>query len=539
MSSPGGRGRALCWVACVVACTVGAATGCDAVQESRPRRDPGAVVVARASDARALDPARVTDSESIEVGTLLFEGLLRWRPGTTEVEPGLATRWSVSPDGSRWTFHLRPGVRFHDGTPLDASAVAFSFERVLVASHPHYLHGSDADYRRNLLSSITRIVAIDPLTVEIHTASPYAPLLGDLAMFPIVSPTAVARWGEQFVEHPVGTGPYQLEAWSRGEQVVVRRFDGYWGEAPATDRIVFRVIVDARQRLVELESGSVDLATSILPHEQPYIELHPDLALHATPGNDVSYLALNTQRPFFRDPRVRRAVNHAINKEPIVKLAYQGRAVAADGPLPPTSWAYRAPKKRTVYDPDTARRLLAEAAADGTFDPSTVLEFYALSTPRPYLSQPERVARFLQAALAQVGIKTQLHLLPYTEHKAIVEAGEHDLAVFGWVGDTGDPDNFLNVLFHSSNARVGAAQNIAFFADPSVDENLRLAQRTSRKSERAVLYATVQEQLAEAAPWVPLAHSELVVAARAEIEGVILSPLGHPVYALIRRREVR
>lgn len=512
------------------------AVACDAGQGARPRRDPGALVVAGASDVRALDPVRVTDSESIEVGGLIFEGLLRWRPGTTEVEPGLATRWSVSEDGNRWTFHLRDGVKFHDGTPFDASAVVFSFERLLVPEHPSYLRGSDADYRRGLLKSIRRVVAIDPATVEIQTGSPYAPLLGDLAMYPIVSPPAVTRWGDAFVEHPVGTGPYELETWARGEQVVVRRFEGYWGAQPAISRIVFRVVVDPRQRLVELESGSVDLATSILPDEQPFVALHPDLVLHSAPGNDVSYLAFNTRRPWFADPRVRRAASYAINKEPIVKLAYQGRAIAADGPLPPSSWAYRAPHTRYTYDPVTARKLLGEAAADGTFHPDVVLNLYALSTPRPYLSQPERVARFLQSALAQVGIKTRLVLLPYAEHKAIVEAGYHDLAVFGWVGDTGDPDNFLNVLFHSSNAGR-RAQNIAFYEDPEVDAKLELAQAASDKARRAALYAAVQDEIAEAAPWVPLAHSEFVVAARSELEGVIVSPLGHPVYALIRRAE--
>ena len=520
-------------------CLTGVAVvaACDAGQATRASRDPGALVVARASDVRALDPLRVTDSESIEVGGLIFEGLLRWRPGTTEVEPGLATEWRVSSDGNRWTFELRDGVQFHDGTPMDASAVVFSFERLLDPAHPSYLAGSDAGYRRGLLKSIKKVVAIDPQTVEIHTTTPYAPLLGDLAMYPIVSPLAVRAWGDAFAAHPVGTGPYALETWERGEQVVLRRFDAYWGAKPTIGRLVFRVIVDARQRLVELESGSVDIATSVLPDEQPFVDLHPDLVLHASPGNDVSYLAFNTQRPWFRDPRVRQAISHAINKEPIVKLAYQGRAIAADGPLPPSSWAYQSPAVQYPYDPVRARALLAEAEAAGTFHPSVVLSFYALSTPRPYLSQPERAARFLQSALAQVGVRTQLILLPYEEHKAVVEAGYHDLAVFGWVGDTGDPDNFLNVLFHSSNAKRRGAQNIAFFADHEVDHALMAAQATSVKSERAALYASVQARLAGAAPWVPLAHSEFVVAARAGLQNVILSPLGHPVYPLIRRGE--
>ncbi|MGE0399020.1 MAG: ABC transporter substrate-binding protein [Kofleriaceae bacterium] len=523
----------------VALCLVLITSACDAERPaSNGRRDPGALVVAEASDVQALDPLRVTDSESIEVGSLMFEGLVRWKAGTTDVTEGLATQWRVSEDGTVWTFELRPNVRFHDGTPLDANAVVFSFERLLTKTHPFYLAKADANYRRGLLSSIEKVVAVGKMTVAIHTTKPYAPLLGDVAMFPIVSPAGVKQWGDAFREHPVGSGPFQIVEWIRGEQVVVRRFDGYWGQKPAIDRIVFRVIVDARQRLVELESGSVDLATAILPDEQPFVELHPDLVLYTTAGNDVSYLAFNTQRPPFDDPLVRRAVSYAINKEPIVKLAFQGRAVAAEGPLPPTQWGYHKPKAHYGYDLVTARKLLNEAIANKTFDPDKVYRFFALSTPRPYFSQPERVARFLQSAMGQLGIKTELVTQPYSEHKASVEAGEHDLAIFGWVGDTGDPDNFLYVLFHSDNAIAPGAQNIAFYKEPKVDEMLSRA-RTSDKATRTALYASVQDTIAEAAPWVPLAHSEFVVAARAELENVVLSPLGHPIYSLIRRKATR
>jgi peptide/nickel transport system substrate-binding protein len=355
-------------------------------------------------------------------------------------------------------------------------------------------------------------------------------------MFPIVSPTAVTRWGAAFEEHPVGTGPFAFEEWSRGERVVVRRYAGYWGDRPGVDRIVFRTVDDARQRLVELESGSVDLATGILPDEQAFVELHPDLVLYGTPGNDVSYLAINTQHPPFDDVRVRRAVNFAINKEPIVKLAYQGRAIAADGPLPPTQWAYHVPTTRYPYDPAAAKELLAEATRDGAFDPNKTYKLAGLSTPRPYMAQPERVARFIQAALAQVGMKTDLELLPYREHNARVSAGQHDLAIFGWVGDNGDPDNFLYVLFHSDNASPPAPQNIAFYRNAEVDALLSEAQAARDEATRGALYARAQDKIVEDAAWVPLAHSELVVAARAELAGVVLSPIGHPVYALIRRR---
>ncbi len=513
------------------------AIGCDAGSGAHNHRDPGALVVAQASDVLGLDPARVTDSESIEAGELMFEGLVGWRPGTTDIEPRLATAWSVSPDGKTWTFHLRDHVAFHDGTPLDADAVVFSFERLLDAKHPYYIASEEASYWRTLLGAIEKVVAIDPLTIEIHVVRPHAPLVADLAMFPMVSPTAVRRWGDAFMTHPVGTGPFAFETWKRGEGITVRRFEGYWGPQPGLSRIVFQVVVDARQRLIDLESGSVDIAVAILPDEQPFVELHPDLQLKRSAGNNVSYLAFNTQRPPFDDVRVRRAANFAINKEPIVKLAYQGRAEAADGPLQPGEWGYHMPSTGYPYDPAAARKLLAAAAADGHIDLDKTYKLYVMSTPRPYVSQPERVARFLQSALAQVGLKTELVVQDYKTHRDAVEAGDHDLCLFGWVGDTGDPDNFLYVLFDSANAIPGSAQNVAFYKQPIVDDWLARAQVASDQATRAGLYAAVQDQIAVDAPWVPIAHAEHVVAARSDLERIIMSPTGHPVYALIRRGE--
>jgi peptide/nickel transport system substrate-binding protein len=517
-----------------------AALACDpAPRTLHHRRDPGALVVAQAADVAGFDVVRVLDSESLEVGEILFEGLARWRAGTADLEPGLAIAWQVSPDGRRWTFALRPGVVFHDGTPLDADAVVFSFDRVLDPRHPYYLSGDDAGYWRGLLKDVRRVTAVGPGTVAIEIARPYAPLLGELAMFPIVSPAAVRRWGSEFTRHPVGTGAFAFAAWDPGEQVVVERFARYWGPPPALERLVFRVVIDARQRLVDLQSGSVDLVAAILPDEQSFVELHPDLVLHHVPSNDVSFLAFNLSHPPFDDLRVRRAVNHAIHKDPIIKLAYQGRAVAADSPLPPRRWGYHAPETRYDYDPVTARRLLAEAAASHAFDPAKVYRFYAPATPRAYLPAPDRVAHYLQAAMAQIGLRTELVLQPITSHTASVGRGDHDLALFGWIGETSDPDNFLYVLFHSDNAVPGSAHNIAFYRSPEVDRLLVDAQAEVEDRRRLELYARAQDLIAEDAPWVPLAHSELVIAARADLDQVILSPLGHPLYAMIRRKEPR
>jgi peptide/nickel transport system substrate-binding protein len=514
-----------------------AAPACDVTRRLHRSRDPETLVVAQA--VVGLDLARVIDNESLEVGVILFEGLARWRPGTDEIEPGLATAWQVSPDGLRWTFTLRPGVVFHDDTPLDAAAVAFSFDRVLDPAHPSYLAGGDAGYWRSLLKDVTRVTAVGPSAVALELARPYAPLLGVLALFPIVSPAAVRTWGTDFLRHPVGTGAFAFEAWDPGDEVVVKRFARYWGPRPSLERIVFRVVVDARQRLVDLQSGSVDLAAAILPDEQTFVELHPDLKLHHAPSNDITYLAFNTRRPPFDDLRVRRAISHAINKQPIVKLAYQGRAVAADSVLSPGQWGHHVPKARYDYDPVRARALLDEATAAGAFDPARVYRLYTPTTSRAYLPQPERVAHYLQAALAQIGVRTELVPQPIAGHLTSIRRGDHDLALFGWLGDTGDPDNVLYVLLHSDNAVPGSAHNVSFYQRPEVDRLLVAAQSAVDRDRRGRLYAEVQDRVAEDAPLVPIAHSELVIAARAELDQVILSPLGHPLYTMIRRKGPR
>jgi peptide/nickel transport system substrate-binding protein len=512
------------------------AAGCEARRvPSHQRRDPGALVVAQPADVISLDPVLATDSESIEVGELIYEGLVGWKAGTTEIEPRLATSWQVSDDGRTWRFQLRPHVTFHDGTRFDAEAVRYSFERLLVRDHPQGV-GEGGNYWRSMLGDVERVAVIDPLTVELHVRRRYAPLLGNLVMYPIVSPTAVQIWGPAFKDNPVGTGPFYLDEWVKGSHVALRRNSRYWGAPAGLKEIVFQVSVDARQRLINLESGSVDLATAILPDEQAFVELHPDLVLHTTAGNDVSYLALNTQRPPFDDVRVRRAANYAINKDPIVKLGFQGRAIAAETPLPPSMLGYHLPATRYQYDPVAARRLLAEAESDGRFDPTQELKLYAPSTPRPYLPQPERVARLIQASLAQSGIRTKLVLLPYAQFRDAVQSGQHDLCVFGWIGDNGDPDNFLYVLLHSNQANPETgAQNVALYRDRDVDDMLLAAQEADEPT-RIKLYAAIQDKIAADAPWVPIAHSELVVAGRAELERVVISPTGHPVYHQIRRR---
>jgi peptide/nickel transport system substrate-binding protein len=503
------------------------------------RRDTRTVVVGRPADALSLDPARATDNESGEVCEQIYESLLRYRPGSTRIEPGLAERWEMSADGRQWTFHLRKGVRFHDGTRLDAHAVMFSLERQRDASHPY--HRPDKTRLEfsyvEMLKNIRKVEAVDPLTVRITIDRNYAPFEANMAMVAvaIVSPSALMAWREEYYLHPVGTGPFRFSEWKDG-RIVLERNDDYWDKPPAIDRLVFRAIPDGRQRLIELESGAIDVAYSILPGELQFVDLHPDLQLYRAAANNVAYLAMNLTHPPFDDARVRRAVNFAINKDPIVKLAYQGMATPATGPLPPTQWGYH-PVDAYRYDPHRASELLKDAAADGHFDPYRVHKLYVPSTPRPYLPDPESVARVIQANLKAVGIETELVVQGIKAHVESLQNGEHDLALFGWVGDNGDPDNFLYLLLDQDNATEGAARNVAFYRDPELHELLMAAQQSTSRAHREEIYQRAQERIAAQAPWVPLAHSQVSVAARVDVGGIVVNPSTHVDFRGVKRLE--
>lgn len=520
-------------LALAAAAACGDRLGISPEERTSAERRGATIIVGRPSDASSLDPARPTDNESAEVVSQIYETLVRYRADSTDVEPALATRWEVDATGTVWTFTLREGVTFHDGTPFDAAAVVFSFERQRDPTHP--FHTGRFGYWENQYKNIARVEAVDPRTVRITIADRYAPFLASMAMFPvaIVSPAAVERWGAEFPEHPVGTGPFRFERWERGDRIVLVRNPRYWDVPALAERVVFETIPDARQRLVDLESGAIDLALAVLPEELQFVDLHPGLTLYRKAANNVTYLAFNCLHPPFDDPEVRRALTLAINKQPIVRMAYQGLAIPADGALPPGQWGHLEIPSR--YDPDEARQRLAELAAAGRVDLGKRYRLFAPTTPRPYLPNPEQVARVLRSNLEAVGLRVDLVLQPFSAQRADTEAGNHDLALAGWGADNGDPDNYLYLLFHEDNTTPGIARNLSFYRNREVSRLLIAAQRVEDRAARDAIYADVQRRIADDAPWVPLAHSEVAIAARDDISGIQVQSNGSVIYAGLHR----
>ncbi len=482
--------------------------------------DPGPqLVVGRPVDALGLDPGRISDSESAEVCEQIYDHLVRYAPGGTEIVPALASSWEVSHDGTVWLFHLRHGVRFHDGTPFDADAVVFNLDRQRDPRHP--FHAGSPFPSEPMLRNVEQVERVDDHTVRVTIERAYAPFLANLAMFSVgmVSPTAVKRWGADYPFHPVGTGPFRFVEWSRGERITLAANPQYWGGAPTLRHLVFTVVRDSRQRLTALEGGAIDVAERLDPADTQFAALDPELKVDRVAGNNVGYLAMNTLHPPFDDERVRRAVNHAVDKAAIVKLVYQGTALPATGPLAPSAWGH-VDLPGYAYDPARARRLLDEAG----YRPDRPLKLYVMTASRPYLPSPERAARMIARNLADVGMRVEVVENPLEEHLRAVQDNQHDLCLLGWSGDNGDPDNFLYGLLDSDNAELGTAKNLSFFRDVRLHGLLRWAQESQDRAHRLAYYADAQKIIDDRAPWVPLAHAELVVARRADVAHLVLEP---------------
>lgn len=482
------------------------------------------LLVGKADDPVGLDPAALTDLESIQVTESIYDTLVRFGEGTLDVEPALAESWTSSPDGRTWTFRLRDGVRFHDGEPCDAGAVAWNYARQIDPSSPSR-YGATFSYWALIWgtpSKLTRVEAVDRRTVRFELSEPVAPFLDSMALsyFGLSSPAAVERHREDYFKHPVGTGPFRFVEWAPQERVVLERFDRHWDGAPALDRVVFRPIPDANSRQMQLRAGAVHLVTQVILETVEDLAQDPSVRVVSEPGMNVGFLAFNNRR--LEDRRVRQALRCAVDMPALVEGLFRSLATPASSPLPPPVWGRldRGPER---YDPDRARRLLAEAGyADGLS-----LDLWYMSVSRPYMPEPRAIGEALQAMLAEVGVTVDLKTSDWSQYLDSTAKGEFDLCLLGWVGDHGDPDNYLFTLFDSQNidTEVGGS-NLFLYRNEEVDGLLRRARTLLKRPEREPLYLRAQEILWEDAPWAPMAYADQVAAHHPALEGFRLHPGG-------------
>lgn len=484
---------------------------------------------AKAGDVVKLDPADVTDGESITVMNNIFEGLIRYKPGTTELEPWLAEKWDVSPDGKVFTFYLRKGVKFHDGTDFNADAVVFSFERQRDPNHPFHKYG-EWEYWSWCFNEIEKVEKVDDYTVKITLSEEFAPFLTTMAMFTvyIVSPKNHEKWGAEASSHPVGTGPFKFVEWVKDDHITLEKFENYWGPKPKIDKLIFKVIPDASVRLLELQKGTIDGMEFPNPDDLEKIKGDKNLTLLTQPGLNIGYLAFNLGQdtpgydPKLSDVRVRKAIYHAINRQDIIEHLYKGTAVVAKNPLPPTLWGYNDEIVDYEYNPDKAKELLKEAGYPNGFETN----LWAMPVARPYMFDPQKIAEAIQSDLAKVGIKAKIVTYDWGTYLDKTEGGEHAMCLLGWTMDYPDPDNILYVLLDPDAATVGSAGNVAFYRNDKVHELNMLARKTYDIKEREKYYKEIQRIVHEDIPWVPLAHAQQMVVFRSNVKGFVLYPTG-------------
>ncbi|PJF27943.1 MAG: glutathione ABC transporter substrate-binding protein [Phototrophicales bacterium] len=471
------------------------------------------LTIAGGVDIENTNVFSVTASPSFSVLDHIYEQLFEMTEAG-ELVPELAESITALSD-NEYLITLKQGISFSDGTPFNAEAVKANLDYALNADNA-------APYRFLLVvaGEPAQVEVVDEYSIKLTTAIPFAPVPAHLShsAFGMVSPAALAQGPEFLASNAVGTGPYMLSEWNRAEQVVLTRNPNYWGEQPEIETLIFKVVPEAGARIVEIESGTVDVAVRIPPADIPRLQMNPDIDVVITPGLRTIYIFFNTTDPLFDDVRVRQAFNYAVDKEAIANSLFEGAARVSEAPFAPGIFGYT-PQTPYPRDLDRARELLAEAGvAEGT---SVVLYH-----PTGRYPQDALVADAVRSQLADIGINVELRTLEWPQYVPHVRRPkpENDIqfAMLGWSVPTMDADYALFALFHSSSHPPGF--NGAFYSNPEVDRLLDLGRSTLDQAERQAAYAEAIEIIWQDAPWLFLYSEIQVTAIRSNVEGFIVHP---------------
>lgn len=459
----------------------------------------------------SLNPAEATGLADATVIRVMFEGLVGFDENF-DLVPELATRWEVNDDATEFTFQLREGVTFHDGTPFDAQAAKDYYDWVLDPD-------SVGSRGRNLLADVTAVEVVEPYTLRITLERPNGALLFNLALSQsrIASPASIEEHGNEVGRFPVGTGPFSFVDWEDGQRVVVEAFGDYWGETAHVERLEFMVVTNAATRVAMLQSGEADFVEDLPPQLINVIEAEASLDVIAVESTFARILQLNTQRAPFDDVRVRQALNYAVDTEQLVNVVWRGFATPLTSVMPEPVFGHVVQEPYS-YNPERARELLAEAGyADGFT--MTVLTF----TGDEYRS----AGQVLQQMFSQVGVTLELNP---TERGALVEQiflpleeNPTEASLVGASTATGDADRALTVSF-SRSSWPPSANNWSFYDNPEVDALIRAGVETGDPEMRLDIYAEAQEIVWRDAPWVFLYSPNNIAAQVAGLTGVTYLP---------------
>ncbi|WP_284165017.1 ABC transporter substrate-binding protein [Frigidibacter sp. SD6-1] len=486
-----------------------------------------------------FDPAPYTAGTTFDASAVpLYNRLVEFEKGTTNVIPGLAESWDVSADGMEYTFHLRPGVKFHSTefyTPsrdFNADDVVFSFERQGKEDNPYfsYIEGITYEYYGGMEMNVVikEVQKVDDLTVKFVLTRPEAPFLANLAMaFASITSKEyadkLAADGKQadFNQAPIGTGPYQFVAYQKDAVIRYKANPDYWGGKQAIDDLIFAITPDAAVRVQKLQAGECHVAPYPAPADIAGLKGNADLTVMEQAGLNVAYLAYNTSVAPFDNANVRKALNMAINEQALMDAVYQGTGQPAKNPIPPTMWSYNDSVADDGYDPEAAKKMLEEA---GVKDLS--MKVWAMPVQRPYMPNAQRAAELIQADFAAVGVNVEIVSYEWGEYlKKSTEKNRDGAVILGWTGDNGDPDNFMGVLLGCAGA-VDGGSNRAQWCNEEFDGLIQKAKVTADQAERTKLYEEAQVVFKREAPWATLGHSTVFMPMSTKVSGYVMDPLG-------------
>jgi peptide/nickel transport system substrate-binding protein len=531
-------------------------SGCASQREEGGETEPSDVdstfVFGASGDISSLDPAFASDGESFRVSRQIFEGLVGVEAGTADPAPLLAESWEQSEDGLSYTFQLKEGVTFHDGTEFDADAVCFNFDRqnaftgVAASQSMAYYWGV---IMRGFAESGTSIYggceASSPTEVTITLTEPYAGFIPALSLpaFAIQSPTALVEYNADEVGgtadapvqseygqgHPTGTGPFQFDSWSPGESTTVVAYEDYWGEQGQVQEVIFQVIGDTTARRQALESGSIDGYDLVAPADLAALEDAGFTLANRDPFN-VLYLGMNQANPALADERVRQAIAHAIDKEQLITQVLPEGTELATQFMPDSVIGWNDAVTEYEYDPDGAIALLEEAGYTEA-NPLTITFNYPVNISRPYMPNPEQIYTNLSAQLEAVGIVLEPVSNEWGEYLDLITGGtEHGIHLLGWTGDYNDPDNFVGTFFGLPTAEWG-------FDNAELFDALTAARGLATEEEQSAAYQAINAQIMEFLPGVPLAHPVPTLAFDERVTFYPASPVQDEVYNLIELSE--
>jgi peptide/nickel transport system substrate-binding protein len=544
----------LAGVGALALAVVGASSG--AQKASKSRSAGKTLVFGTSADPVVLDGALVSDGESLRVIDQITESLVSLVPGTTKVKPGLALGWKVSGAGKVWTFTLRHGVKFHDGTPFNAAAVCYNFNRwynfkgaFQSPDATYYWQAIMLGFRHNESSDLSPSLyrsckAKGKYSVQMTLAKPFGPLIPALSLtnFGIVSPAALKKYGADKAEirngvftptgtygfkHPSGTGPFKFKSWTVGEKLELVRNNSYWGKKAKLAKVIFRPISNNTARLQALQTGEIMGYDLVAPSDYNAIKNSSGLKLLKRPAFNVAYVTLHQgQGSPMNDLKVRQAVAYGLNRGGLIKsAAYPPGAVVAKEFQPPQLFGWSSKVKTYSYNPSKARQLLNSSSCHV---PCKVDFWYPSAVSRPYMPDPKRNFEVFQASLEASGFNVTPHTANWRPDyiSKVTDGSAGDLNLIGWTGDYGDPDNFLGVFFGTYSAQFN-------FHNSKIFNILQRARTETNQAKRATLYKQANQIIMNYLPAVPYAHTSPALGFKKTVKGYVPSPVSLEPFALV------